>query len=128
MAAAAGPSAARGSATTMAGRPADAAAVAPAASVSTATAPAPAAAGTKEAPCARAPGSAANRSPGRTSLLAWVTPVTATPGGVAPDLSERPAEPVAPGAGAPGAGTITAPSRRAEIAASGRGVVSRGRG
>ncbi len=53
---------------------------APASSVSTATAPADTAAGACAAPCPVRPGSAANRSPGRTCPLAAVTPVTGASG------------------------------------------------
>ena len=53
---------------------------APSGSVRTATAPRARASAAKSAPCARAPGSAANRSPGRTSDARRVTPVTARRG------------------------------------------------
>src|SRR4051794_18257538 len=51
---------------------------APAASVSSATAPEVRACSAYEAPCARPPGAAAKRSPGRTPELLIVMPVTGT--------------------------------------------------
>ena len=84
--AATSPRTARGSSTTSAGSGEP---EAPAGSVSTATAPARAAAPMNRAPCAFAPGSAANRSPGTTAELARVTPDTgtSTPGGATPSSS-----------------------------------------
>src|SRR4051812_38523839 len=73
------PSTARGSATTQTGRPVASASPRPAGSVRTATAPAAAASAAYRTPCVRLPGSAAYRSPGRTSPEARVTPRTSGP-------------------------------------------------
>src|SRR5262249_44085374 len=78
------PSLARGSATTKTGRPEAIADARPDGSVSTTTAPAAAAAAQNLAPCTVLPGSAAYRSPGRTALESWVTPVST---GAAPEAS-----------------------------------------
>ena len=66
----------RGSATSVGTPPGTSGA--PAGSVSTATAPAATACAACEAPCTCAPGTPANRSPGRTNPVPEVIPVTAT--------------------------------------------------
>src|SRR5699024_7524246 len=69
------PSTARTSSATSTGTLASVSSWAPAGSVSTARAPAATAEAANEAPCWWAPGSAANRSPGRTCRLSRATPV-----------------------------------------------------
>ncbi len=62
----------------------------PSASVSTAMAPRSTASGKKRAPCVVAPGSAAKRSPGRTSCARRVTPVICRSDGVPPSAGTAP--------------------------------------
>ena len=72
----AAPSTPRGSSATSSGTPRSPQRAAPSGSVRTAVAPRSTAAGAKSAPCARAPGSAAYRSPGCTARESSVAPVT----------------------------------------------------
>src|SRR3954451_3282492 len=74
------PSTSRGSSTTQTGRPVARARSRPVGSVSTAVAPRSAASAAYRAPCVRAPGRAAYRSPGRTSPEARAAPVTVVEG------------------------------------------------